>query len=133
MWTILRYWYISCFKNIFFPFFFCKNKLSPLVSAVLIAVAIVFGTNIAIMCMKVDSHFYGIGYTSIFRVFKAFSLLIFYMGFYILIWGFSRSICGVFKKISVGALDENQTQNYCCASYQELRSKTQCHREVVVM
>ena len=104
MWTILRYRYISCFKNIFSPFFYCKNKLSPLVSAVLIAVAIVFGTNIAFIFMKVDSHFYGIGYTSIFRVFKAFSLLIFYMGFYILIWGFSRSISGVFKKISVGAL-----------------------------
>ena len=135
MWTILRYRYISCFKSIFSPFFFCKYKLSRLVSAVLIAVAIVFGTNIAIIFMKVDSHFYGIGYTRprIFCVFKAFSLLIFYMGFYILIWGFCWGISGVFKKFSVGALDENQTLNYCCASYQELRSKTQCHREVVVM
>ena len=63
-----------------------------------------FGTNIAFIFMKVDSHFYGVGYTSIFRVFKVFSLLIFYMGFYILIWGFSWGISGVFKKISVGAL-----------------------------
>ena len=63
-----------------------------------------FGTNIAFIFIKVDSHFYGIGYTSIFRVFKAFSLLIFYMGFYILIWGFSWGISGIFKKISVGAL-----------------------------
>ena len=102
--TILRYRYISCFKNIFSPFFFCKNKLSSLVSAVLIAVAIVFGSNIAFIFMKVDSHFYDIGYTSIFRVFKAFSLLIFYVEFYILIWGFSWGISGVFKKISVGAL-----------------------------
>ena len=51
--------------------------------------------------MKVDSHFYD---TSMFRVFKAFSLIIFYMGFNILIWGFSQAIFGVFKKISVGAL-----------------------------
>ena len=47
MWTILRYRYISCFKNIFSLLFFCKNKLFPLVSAVFIEVAIVFGTNIA--------------------------------------------------------------------------------------
>ena len=112
MWTILRYRYISCFKNIFSPFFFfCKNKLSLLVSAVLIAVAMVLNANIAFIFMKVDSHFYGIGYTSIFRVFKAFSLLIFYMGFYIFIWGFSWGISGVFKKISVGALVLSEMKN----------------------
>ena len=44
---MLRYRYISCFKNTFSPLFFCKSKLSPLVSAVLSAVAsTVFGTNI---------------------------------------------------------------------------------------
>ena len=43
------------FQIFFSQFFFCKNKLSPLVSAVLIAVAIVFGTgtNIAFIFIKV--------------------------------------------------------------------------------
>ena len=88
MWTILRYQCISCFKNIFSPLFFCKNKFFPLVSAVVIAVAIVFSTNIAFIIYESGQSLLWYG-TSIFRVFKAFSLPIFYMGFYILIGGFS--------------------------------------------
>ena len=53
MWTILRYQYISR-KNIFVHYFFCKNKLSPLVSVVFIAVAIVFGTYIALLYESVN-------------------------------------------------------------------------------
>ena len=101
MWTILKYRYISCFKNIFSPLFSAKTNFLHLFLEYLLQLQLCLAQILHLLSVKVDSHFYG---TSIFRVFKAFSLFIFYMGLYILIWGFSLGISGVFKKISVGTL-----------------------------
>ena len=101
MWTVSRYRYISCFKNFFLHFFSAKSNFLYLFQQYLLQLQLCLVQILHLLSMKVDSHFYG---TSIFRVFKAFSSRIFYMGFYILIWGFSKAISGVFKKTLVGAL-----------------------------
>ena len=89
MWTILRYRFICIFhvlKIFFLPFFYAKINFLHLFLQYVLQLQLSLVQKLHLLFMKVGSHFYG---TIIFRVYKAFSLLIFSMGFYILIWGFS--------------------------------------------
>ena len=94
MWTSLRHRYTLCFKNIFSPlFFFCENKLSPLVSAVFIAVAIVFGTNIAFFLSV--TFIVPVYFVFLKHFLWLYGVLHSYLGFFLVhIWGFQKNVSG---------------------------------------
>ena len=98
MWTILRYQYISCSKNIFLHYFFCKNKLSLLVSAVVIAVAIVLGTCIAFIIIYESVNVDGFLVPVCLVFLKHFLRLFSTSGFVFLSEFFPRAYLGFSKK-----------------------------------
>ena len=98
MWTILRYRFICIFyvlKIFFLSFFYAKINFFHLFIQYVLQLQLCLVQKLHLLFMKVGSHFYS---TTIFRVYKAFSLLVFYMGFIFLSGVFLRAYLGFSKK-----------------------------------